>query len=35
MTNVSYREAITAQQFCNIDVCENLFASDGISKTAL
>jgi hypothetical protein len=29
------RPAITAQQFCSIDVRENLLAPDGISKTTL
>ncbi len=35
MIDVSYGEAITAQQFCSTDSCENLFAADGISKTTL
>jgi hypothetical protein len=29
------RPAITAQQSCSIDMCENLLAPDGISKTTL
>jgi hypothetical protein len=29
------RPAITAQQFCSIDIHENLLAPDGISKTTL
>ncbi len=29
------RVAITAQQFCSIELAVNLFVSDGISKTAV
>jgi hypothetical protein len=32
---VSVRVAITAQQFCSIEMALNLFVSDGISKTAV
>jgi len=32
---VSARVAITAQQFCSIELAVNLFVSDGISKTAV
>jgi len=32
---VSLCVAITAQQFCSIEMALNLFVSDGISKTAV
>jgi ethanolamine ammonia-lyase small subunit len=32
---VFMRVAITAQQFCSIELAVNLFVSDGISKTAV
>ncbi|HMM91158.1 MAG TPA: hypothetical protein PKA25_18455 [Bradyrhizobium sp.] len=32
---ISARAAITAQQFCSIEISVNLFLTDGISKTAV